>query len=153
MKNIKAILFDSGRVLNGPVTGHWFITPNFWEYVDKSIFDSLDKSKIASSFTEADKYIVTQKLMRTKDEEYQHFTKFYEIFSSQLPELKLTADAIENVAKDAVSMSLVDHFLGKVLHKELYFICTQGNGAVYNAPGLLRIMTNTDSKILTQLLN
>ena len=102
LKNIKAILFDSGRVLNGPVTGHWFITPNFWEYVDKSIFDSLDKSKIASAFAEADKYIVTQKLMRTKDEEYQHFIKFYEIFSSQLPELKLTADAIENVAKDLV---------------------------------------------------
>ena len=102
LKYIKAILFDSGRVLNGPVTGHWFITPNFWEYVDKSIFDSLDKSKIASAFAEADKYIVTQKLMRTKDEEYQHFIKFYEIFSSQLPELKLTADAIENVAKDLV---------------------------------------------------
>ena len=62
MKNIKAILFDSGRVLNGPVTGHWFITPNFWEYVNKGVFDSLDKSKIASAFAEADKYIVAQKL-------------------------------------------------------------------------------------------
>ena len=102
MKNIKAVLFDSGRVLNGPVTGHWFITPNFWEYVDKSIFDSVDKSKIVSAFAEADKYIVAQKLMTTKDEEYQHFIKFYEIFSTQLPELKLTADAIENIAKDLV---------------------------------------------------
>ena len=102
LKNIKAILFDSGRVLNGPVTGHWFITPNFWEYVNKGVFDSLDKSKIASAFAEADKYIVAQKLMTTKEEEYQHFIKFYEIFSSQLPELKLTADAIENVAKDLV---------------------------------------------------
>lgn len=102
MKNIKAILFDSGRVLNGPVTGHWFITPNFWEYVDKSVFSSLDKSKIASAFAEADKYIVTQKLMTTKDEEYQHFIKFYEIFSSRLPELKLTSEAIENIAKDLV---------------------------------------------------
>lgn len=82
MKNIKAVLFDSGRVLNGPVTGYWFITPNFWEYVDKSVFDSLDKSKIAFAFAEADKYIVTQKLMTTKDEEYQHFIRFYEIFSS-----------------------------------------------------------------------
>lgn len=27
--DIKAILLDSGRVLNGPVTGHWFITPKF----------------------------------------------------------------------------------------------------------------------------
>lgn len=102
LKNIKAVLFDSGRVLNGPVTGHWFITPNFWEYIDKSIFDSIDKSKIASAFAEADKYIVAQKLMITKDEEYKHFVKFYEIVSSQLPELKLTADAIENIAKDLV---------------------------------------------------
>ncbi len=102
MKNIKAVLFDSGRVLNGPVTGHWFITPNFWEYVDKSVFDSIDKSKIASAFAAADKYIVTQKLMTTKDEEYQHFIRFYEIFSSQLPELQLASDAIENIAKDLV---------------------------------------------------
>ena len=102
LKNIKAVLFDSGRVLNGPVTGHWFITPNFWEYVDKSVFNSLDKSKIASAFAEADKYIVTQKLMTTKDEEYQHFIKFYEIFSSRLPELKLTSEAIKNIAKDLV---------------------------------------------------
>ena len=102
MKNIKAILFDSGRVLNGPVTGHWFITPNFWEYVDKATFDSLDKNKVASAFAEADKYICTQKTMTTKEEEYQHFVKFYEIFSSRLSELKLSADEIENIAKDLV---------------------------------------------------
>lgn len=99
---IKAILFDSGRVLNGPVTGNWFITPNFWKYVNKDIFDSLDKNVIASAFAEADKYILTQKFMSTKEEEYQHFIKFYEIFSSQLPELQLTADAIENIANDLV---------------------------------------------------
>ncbi len=102
LKNIKAILFDSGRVLNGPVTGHWFITPNFWKYVDKNIYDSVDKRKIASAFYVADKYIVAQKLMTTKEEEYQHFVKFYDIFSSQLPELKLTSEAIESIAKDLV---------------------------------------------------
>lgn len=32
--NIKAILFDSGRVLNQSSTGHWFISPRFFEYVD-----------------------------------------------------------------------------------------------------------------------
>lgn len=102
MKNIKAVLFDSGRVLNGPVTGHWFITPNFWEYVDNNIFETIDKIKVASAFREADKYIVTQKLMKTKEEEYQHFIKFYEIFSSQLPELNLTSDAIKSIAEDLV---------------------------------------------------
>lgn len=100
--SIKAILFDSGRVLNGPVTGHWFITPNFWEYVNKDVFDSLDKSKIASAFAEADKYIITQKLMTTKDEEYKHFIKFYEIFSLRLPELQLYSETIENIARDLV---------------------------------------------------
>ncbi len=102
LKNIKAILFDSGRVLNGPVTGHWFITPNFLEYVNKSVFESLDKNRIASAFAKADKYIVTQKFMITKEEEYQHFIKFYEIFSSQLPELQLSSCAIEKIAKDLV---------------------------------------------------
>lgn len=99
---IKAILFDSGRVLNGPVTGSWFITPNFWKYVNKDVFDSLDKKVIASAFAEADKYIVTQRFMNTKEEEYQYFIKFYEIFSSQLPELQLTTDVIENIARDLV---------------------------------------------------
>lgn len=27
---VKAILFDSGRVLNKPATGHWFMTSNFF---------------------------------------------------------------------------------------------------------------------------
>lgn len=36
MKNIKAVLFDSGKVLNYPVTNHWFITPDFWHFVEKT---------------------------------------------------------------------------------------------------------------------
>ena len=102
MGNIKAVIFDSGRVLNGPVTGHWFITPNFWQFVNKDIFDSVDKNKLVFAFAEADKYIVAQKFITTKEEEYKHFIKFYEIFSSQLPELKLTTDVIEKIAKDLV---------------------------------------------------
>lgn len=102
LNNIKAILFDSGRVLNGPITGHWFITPNFWGFVNKDIFDSIDKSRIAVAFAEADRYIAAQKLMTTKEEEYRHFIKFYEIFSAQLPELKLTSRLIESIAEDLV---------------------------------------------------
>ncbi len=101
-KKIRAILFDSGKVLNGPVTGHWFITPNFWNYIDKNTFDSIDKNRVVAAFKKADQYIVNQKLMKTKEEEYLHFIKFYEIFASQLPELNLTSDAIEGIATDLV---------------------------------------------------
>ncbi|MBO5936541.1 MAG: HAD-IA family hydrolase [Clostridia bacterium] len=102
LKEIKAILFDSGRVLNGPVTGNWFITPNFWKYVDKNVFEAISKNRVSSAFATADRYMVSQKLITTKEEEYKHFIKFYEIFSLELPELKLDDIAIKNIAKDLV---------------------------------------------------
>lgn len=34
-RKIKGILFDSGRVLNESSTGHWFISPNFFKYVEQ----------------------------------------------------------------------------------------------------------------------
>lgn len=102
MKNIKAILFDSGRVLNYPTTGHWFITPNFWSFVDKSKFDIIDKNKISYAFRKADEYIMSQKLIKTKEEELNYFTTFYKIFFENLPELQLKEPQIQLIAKDLV---------------------------------------------------
>ena len=102
LSKIKAILFDSGRVLNGPVPGHWFITPNFWNYVDKTVFESIESSKIHFAFRKADEYINTQKLITTKEFELECFIKFYEIFSNSLPELKLTNDKINLIANDLI---------------------------------------------------
>ena len=31
---IRNIIFDNGGVLANPRTGHWYITPNFWNIVD-----------------------------------------------------------------------------------------------------------------------
>lgn len=101
-QDIKAVIFDSGRVLNYPASGHWFITPNFWVYVDKSKFDSLDKNKVAEAFKKADKYIMTQKFIRTKEEEFVHFKEFYRLFSEYLPELQLNETAIKHIAEDMV---------------------------------------------------
>lgn len=38
ISNVKAILFDSGRTLNVPRTGHWFITPDFIDIIGKTKF-------------------------------------------------------------------------------------------------------------------
>ena len=102
MNNIKAILFDSGRVLNYPSTGHWFITPNFWQYVDKTKFDNINKDKIFIAFRKADEYIMSKKSIITKEEELSHFIKLYEVFSENLPELQLTEENITSVANDLV---------------------------------------------------
>ena len=101
-KNIKAILFDSGRVLNESSTGHWFISPKFFQYVDSEKYNSIDKDKINTAFRKAGQYIKSQNLIKTKEEEYVHFKKYYEIFSENLPELGLRDEQVNGLAMDLV---------------------------------------------------
>lgn len=102
MGKIKAVLFDSGRVLNGPVSGHWFITPNFYNYIDKKVIYSLPDERVNLAFEKAAKYIIEQKLIVSEEEEYVHFYEYYKIFFSHLPELNATEQTIEQVARDLV---------------------------------------------------
>jgi len=44
MKGIKAIIFDSGRTLNVPRTGQWFITPNFFNIIENSNFTCTEEN-------------------------------------------------------------------------------------------------------------
>ena len=99
---IKAILIDSGRVLNEPVTGHLFITPNFFKYVNKTTFGAIPHSKVKMAFSKATEYISNQKSIVNLDEEYFHFRKYYDIFFNYLPALGVNNTKIENVTKDLV---------------------------------------------------
>ena len=97
---IKSILFDSGRVLNRPLTGHWFISPNFFKYVNKEKFLSIEKERINNAFSNAQKYLFNEKLIKNREEELMHFSNFYKLFSENLPELQIKN--IEDLAKDMV---------------------------------------------------
>jgi putative hydrolase of the HAD superfamily len=101
-KNIKAILFDSGRVLNKPRTGHWFMPPNFFKYVDKDKFKTLEVNIIDEAFSKGDKYFRNHPLILTETEELEHFVEFYNIFAKELPDLQISADYILEIAKDTV---------------------------------------------------
>ena len=50
----------------------------------------------------AGQYINSQSLIKTKEDEYIHFNKYYEIFSSSLPELELKDEQINGLAMDLV---------------------------------------------------
>ncbi|MCL6604586.1 MAG: HAD-IA family hydrolase [Paenibacillus sp.] len=100
---IKAILFDSGRVLNCPVTGHWFISPNFFNFVNEEKFKSLDLKIRNNAFHKANSYISKQNLIKDEDEEFYHFTEFYRIFSTELPQLKWDDNLIKSIAFDLVT--------------------------------------------------
>lgn len=99
---ILAILFDSGRVLNGPATGHWFIPPNLSSVVSPEKFRSLDQQRLAAAFHQANTYITGQHWIVNEQEEYKHFLEFYRIFAEQLPELGLTSEAVDMLASDLV---------------------------------------------------
>ena len=48
---IKNIIFDIGGVLANPKSGHWFITPNFWNIVDKKLVNE-DELKIHLKYSD-----------------------------------------------------------------------------------------------------
>lgn len=99
---IKAILFDSGKVLNAPVTGHWFISPNFFNYIDKKAFNSISAVQRNEAFNKAGEYMIKQKLIVNEEEEYKHFVEYYRIFSKSLTQLQLKDKDVQAVAKDLV---------------------------------------------------
>lgn len=100
--SVKAILFDSGRVLNHPATGHWFIPPRFFDCVDQAVYEALDRKRIGAAFRKAGRYLDAHILISNKDEELFHFREFYRIFGRQLPELGFTEEKIEFLASDLV---------------------------------------------------
>lgn len=102
IKNIKAVLFDSGRVLNYPRSGDWFIPPNFYKYVDKDTFNRVSTIKKNHAFKAAHNYINSCKLIKTQEEEYRYFIEYYNIFFRKLPELNLKIKYIKCIAEDLV---------------------------------------------------
>jgi putative hydrolase of the HAD superfamily len=101
-KKVKALLIDSGRVLNGPSSGHWFISPNFYSCIDKNKFQFLSSKRRQDAFTIASQYISHQALIQNEDEEYTHFIQFYTLFAQVLPELKLDKKMVRAIAEDIV---------------------------------------------------
>lgn len=77
--NYKYIILDFGKVLAGPTTGDWFITPKFIELVDMSL---IDKERLESSFNKHEDII--SRMMNTEEEEYHNF---YELYSLVLQEV------------------------------------------------------------------
>ena len=88
----KYVILDFGKVLAGPTTGEWFITPKFKELVDMSL---IDIEKLNKSFVEHDD-IISRK-MNTEEEEYENF---YELYSLVLEEVypKYTDDIAHSIA-------------------------------------------------------
>ncbi len=93
--DIKYIILDFGKVLAGPTTGHWFITPKFIELVD---MNKIDVNKFNESKSKLN-YILDRKI-ETKEEEYKMFCEFYKKIFESLDYDNITEELITSLAYD-----------------------------------------------------
>ena len=101
MNNVKAILFDSGRTLNVPRTGHWFITPNFMKIIDREDF-IYSNEEMNKAMRVAYEHISKILLVETEEQEYSMFKEFYEIVLREVKYPNINNEVIELLARDNV---------------------------------------------------
>ena len=101
INGIKAILFDSGRTLNIPSTGHWFITPNFRNIVRDSKF-IYTETQLDNAMTKACEHINKILLVESEEHEFSMFKEFYEIVLSEIKYPSINNEIIELLARDNV---------------------------------------------------
>ena len=70
--NIKNIVFDIGGVLADPKNGHWFITPNFWNIINREL---VNEEKLQDSLK---KHLSLQTQdPKTETDEHKMFSNYY----------------------------------------------------------------------------
>lgn len=93
--DIKYLILDFGKVIAGPSTGSWFITPKFLELIDISKIDVEEFHKQVPSFN----YLLDKKIL-TEDEEYNMFKEFYSSILKSINYTDISEDIINTIAYD-----------------------------------------------------
>ena len=71
--NYKYIILDFGKVIAGPTTGHWDITPKFLELIDINKIDMEKFNILRKKYQD----ILSEKVINL-EEEYNMFFRFYD---------------------------------------------------------------------------
>lgn len=101
MNGIKAILFDSGRTLNIPSTGHWFITPDFLNIISRQKFICTEEQLDAAMST-ACEHINKIPFVKTEEDEFSMFKEFYEIVLKEINYPNVNDEIVHLLAYDNV---------------------------------------------------
>lgn len=97
---VKGILLDSGRVLNAPASGSWWMPPNFFSFVDEAAFRAIPAARRRRAFAAASSVVAEPKLIETEAEEEAEFLGLYRVLARKLPELRLGEPEVAGLARD-----------------------------------------------------
>lgn len=106
MKKYKYIILDFGNVLAYPVSGHWFITNKFMEFIDVNVMDYEKINKAVSKFSD----ILSWKVVTLEEEE----NLFYNFYKNLFNELNYNVDddvineIVKNFTYDSKKCNLYD---------------------------------------------
>lgn len=100
-ENIKAILFDSGWTLNVPKTGHWFITPRFYEIINEGYLTN-NPVVLNNAMEKASDYIKKILTVSTEKEEFLMFKEFYKIVLNEIEYPFIDDNILNALAEDNV---------------------------------------------------
>ncbi len=94
---IKNIIFDIGGVLADPKSGHWFITPNFFNIIDRKLIDMDNLNQCFKKYL----YLQTQE-PKTETEEHDMFSNYYYNVLQELNYPNLSKEMVDKIADDCV---------------------------------------------------
>ncbi|HEY9075303.1 MAG TPA: HAD-IA family hydrolase [Anaerolineaceae bacterium] len=80
----RAILFDSGRTLARPRSGHWFIPPGYRLLFDQELRPRYGNARLEAAFRHGHAYLDDHHHLQTESEELAQFKTFYTIFFKHL---------------------------------------------------------------------
>lgn len=139
MEQKEYIILDFGKVIAGPAMENWFITPNFWNIIDKNKMD-LEKFNFA---VQRNGYFLDETMYNESDE-FMVFSEFYRRILSDLS-IPTNDDIIESIADDWTFNDEKFKFYPNI-KEELEYLREKYRLLMLtdNWPSVLRILHNTD---------
>lgn len=92
----KNLFFDVGSTLHHPISGNWFITPNFF-----NILGNIDLDIVLDAI-EKNFHLLDEREINTEDEEYDMFCKFYYNILKTMNYSNLCQEYVQALAYDCV---------------------------------------------------
>lgn len=152
---IKYLILDYGKVLADSVTGHWFITPKFYEIVNTN---KIDMEKFNNSIKKLS-YLISQE-MQNEEDEYNAFCKvYYNVlkdigFSNNIEELseKIAYDFVYNIEKHILYSDVKDN-LERLAKKYKLILLSDNWPCVYKLMKKWNIDTFFDNIYVSSIYN
>ena len=106
----KYLILDFGKVIAGPTTGDWFMTPKFLELIDVNKLNIYKFNRAKKKY----EHLLSSKLL-TQEEEYEMFIKFYDgiLSESSYPDYNM------NLAKE-IAYDFTYNYTKYTLYEDVY---------------------------------